>query len=70
MYKNFRITNRRFIPAIRTMLDINKQKYTKNRSIIKRQLSYVNIPPPPDPEWPYYMLILCPVILNLYHYLK
>ena len=69
MYKNIRITNRRLIPAIRSILDINKQKYAKNRSIIKRQFSYVNIPPP-DPNWPYYMLILCPVILNLYNYLK
>ena len=67
MYKNTRIINRNLNPAIRNMLDSNKQKYAKNR-IIKRQFSYANLPP--DPKWPYYMLILCPVILNLYHYLK
>ena len=69
MYKNFRITNHRLNPIIRSMLDINKEKYAKNRSIIKRQFSYLNTPPP-DPNWPYYMLVLCPVILNIYHYLK
>jgi hypothetical protein len=64
MYKNVRIINHKLNPAIRNMLDNNKQKYTKNR-IIKRRFSYAN--PPPDPNWPYYILVLCPVILNIYH---
>ena len=69
MYKNFHIINHRLNPTIRNILDINKQKYAKNLGIIKRRLSYANIPPP-DPNWPYYMLILCPVVLNIYDYLK
>jgi hypothetical protein len=69
MYKNFHIINRRLNPAIRNMLDNNKQKYAKNRLVIKRRLSYANIPPP-DPNWPYYLLVLCPVVLNIYNNLK
>lgn len=66
MYKNFRIINHRLNPIIRSMLDINKQKYAKNR-IIKRQFSYAKPPGGPNDKIPYYLLFLCPLILNLYH---
>ena len=71
MYKYTRNNYRRMNPAICNILDINKQKYAKNHIIIKRHFSYANLPPgKPNDNFPYLLLFLSPVVVEIYHYFR
>jgi hypothetical protein len=61
--------SRKYRPAINHILDIEKQKYKKNRVII-RNFSYSNPGGPPKYPIPYMMLVLLPVIVSINNYFR
>ena len=52
------------------MLDINRQKYKKNRVIIKRNLSYSNPGGPPQDPMPYILMLLVPIVISMNNYFR
>jgi len=59
---------RKFQYSISTILETNKQKYKKNRDIIRRQCSS-KIPGGP-PEYPWWVLLLSPIALNIIYNIR
>ena len=62
--------SRKIRPIIHQILDINRQKYNKNRIIIKRQFSQSNPGGPPDDPIPYMLMFLVPIVISMNNYFR
>jgi len=67
LFQNSYFYSKNIRPAINKILDINKQKYNKNRVIIKRRFSYSNPGGPPNDPEPYMMLLLLPLVIGIHN---
>jgi hypothetical protein len=68
--QNSNYYSKKFRPIIYQMLDINRQKYKKNRVIIKRNLSYSNPGGPPQDPMPYILMLLVPIVISMNNYFR
>jgi hypothetical protein len=61
--------SRKFRKSICSILETNKEKYIKNKYIIKRYYTSNNNPGGPQGN-PWWVLLLCPIALNIIYNLK